>query len=154
MMLIRPRGRSAIRRRFLTLVMILLVEQRARTRGDVLAARQGLLFFRDNRRRAVATNELSRISFRGRAVRAARFFGAGARAFRQSSILTLALGIGANTADFQFWLDATLLRPLPYAEGGPGIVALSEADREGNDLTVSWPDFRGLAERKQEFLGR
>jgi putative ABC transport system permease protein len=54
-------------------------------------------------------------------------------------ILTLALGIGANTAIFSL-LDATLLRPLPYAEADR-IVALSEADREGKDLTVSWPDF-------------
>jgi putative ABC transport system permease protein len=54
-------------------------------------------------------------------------------------ILTLALGIGANTAIFSL-VDATILRPLPYAEADR-IVALSESDRKGNDLMVSWPDF-------------
>jgi hypothetical protein len=54
-------------------------------------------------------------------------------------ILTLALGIGANTVIFSL-VDATILRPLPYP-GADRIVALSEADRKGNDLMVSWPDF-------------
>lgn len=54
-------------------------------------------------------------------------------------IVTLALGIGANTAIFSL-IDATILRPLPYSQPDR-IVALSEADRNGNDLMVSWPDF-------------
>jgi putative ABC transport system permease protein len=54
-------------------------------------------------------------------------------------VLTLAFGIGANTAIFSL-VDATILRPLPYA-GADRIMALSEADRQRNDLTVSWPDF-------------
>ena len=54
-------------------------------------------------------------------------------------VVTLALGIGANTAIFSL-IDATILRPLPYP-GADRLVALSEADRKGNDLMVSWPDF-------------
>ncbi len=54
-------------------------------------------------------------------------------------IITLALGIGANTAIFSL-IDATILRPLPYPQADR-IVALSEADRKGSDLMVSWADF-------------
>lgn len=54
-------------------------------------------------------------------------------------IITLALGIGANTAIFSL-VDATMLRPLSYPNADR-IVALSEADSKGEDLMVSWPDF-------------
>ena len=54
-------------------------------------------------------------------------------------VVTLTLGIGANTAIFSL-VEATVLRPLPYPEADR-LVALSEADRQGNDLMVSWPDF-------------
>ena len=54
-------------------------------------------------------------------------------------IITLALGIGANTAIFSL-IDATMLRPLPYPDADR-IAALSEADPKGEDLMVSWPDF-------------
>src|SRR5690349_20547306 len=64
-------------------------------------------------------------------------------------ILTLALGIGANTAIFSL-VDATILRPLPYADADR-IVALSEADRSGNDLMVSWPDFTDWRDQSKSF---
>ena len=54
-------------------------------------------------------------------------------------VVTLAVGIGANAAIFSL-IEATVLRPLPNADADR-LVALSEADREGNDLMVSWPDF-------------
>jgi putative ABC transport system permease protein len=60
-------------------------------------------------------------------------------AFSLIIVITLALGIGANTAIFSL-VEATMLRPLPYADADR-IVALSEADRKGNDLMVSWADF-------------
>ena len=61
------------------------------------------------------------------------------RGFALVVVATLTLGIGANTAIFSL-IEATVLRPLPYPNADR-IVALSEADRQGNDLMVSWPDF-------------
>ena len=64
-------------------------------------------------------------------------------------IITLALGIGANTAIFSL-VDATILRPLPYPDA-ERIVAVSEADRRGNDLMVSWPDFTDWRKESRSF---
>ena len=66
-------------------------------------------------------------------------------------VSTLALGIGANTAIFSL-VDATVLRPLPYPDADR-IVALSEANREGGDLMVSWPDFLDWQKESWSFSG-
>ena len=54
-------------------------------------------------------------------------------------ILTLALGIGANTAIFSL-VDTIVLRPLPYPEADR-LVALQEANRKGEEYSLSWLDF-------------
>ena len=59
--------------------------------------------------------------------------------FTAVAILTLGLGIGANTAVYSF-LDNFLLRPLPYPEPGQ-IVRVLERSQKGAQRGVSAPDF-------------
>ncbi|HEX7359809.1 MAG TPA: permease prefix domain 1-containing protein [Bryobacteraceae bacterium] len=60
--------------------------------------------------------------------------------FAAAAILTLALGIGANTAVFSI-VDAVLLRSLPYPDAGRMVVIHEELNR-ARPLNVSW---RGTA---------
>jgi predicted permease len=64
-------------------------------------------------------------------------------------VLTLACGVGANTAIFSL-VDAAILHPLPYPNADR-IVALSEMNHKGDDLTVSWPDFLDWREQTTSF---
>jgi predicted permease len=71
--------------------------------------------------------------------------------FALVAMLSLALGIGANTAAFSM-ADAALLRPLPVADPGHVVALHAETPQQGLG-GLSYPDFEDVARRTQAFEG-
>src|SRR2546426_1001129 len=74
--------------------------------------------------------------------------------FTLIAVITLALGIGANTAIFT-WLKAIILQPLPGVAASDRLVMLhSVAQRSGNEaIPVSYPDYKDYRDRNEVFSG-
>ena len=70
-------------------------------------------------------------------------------AFAGIAVLTLALGIGANTAIFSV-VNAVLLRPLPYA-ASEELVMLRERSPAIDVMSLSVPDFLAWRDQNQVF---
>ena len=68
--------------------------------------------------------------------------------FAAVSILTLALGIAATTIVYSI-VDGILLRPLPIAD--PDRVLLARESTNGQDMSLSWPNFQDWRARQTSF---
>jgi putative ABC transport system permease protein len=71
--------------------------------------------------------------------------------FALVAILTLALGIGANTAIFSV-VRGVLLRPLPFGQPDR-LVTVAELSNKGRPMSVAWPNFTDWRSESSSFAG-
>jgi len=72
--------------------------------------------------------------------------------FAAIAILTLALGIGANTTIFS-WINSALLNPVPGLARPSEVVALTLSKPGDNPFPFTYPDLEALREGQQSFTG-
>lgn len=70
--------------------------------------------------------------------------------FAAVAILTIGIGIGANTTVYT-WMHALLLNPLPGAAEPARVVAVESVAANGDPLTTSWLDYRDFRDRLHSF---
>jgi predicted permease len=72
--------------------------------------------------------------------------------FAAIAILTLALGIGANTTIFS-WINAALLNPVPGLATPSEVVALTLSKPGDNPFPFTYPDVEAIRDGQQSFTG-
>ena len=72
--------------------------------------------------------------------------------FAAIAILTLALGIGANTTIFT-WINSALLNPVPGISDPNQVVALTLSKPGENPFGFTYPDFEAMRDGQQSFTG-
>ncbi|HXZ12751.1 MAG TPA: ABC transporter permease [Candidatus Sulfotelmatobacter sp.] len=72
--------------------------------------------------------------------------------FAAIAILTLALGIGANTTIFS-WINAALLNPVPGVSNPNELVSMSLGKSHENPLGFTYPEIQALRDGQQSFTG-
>ncbi|MBP6703602.1 MAG: ABC transporter permease, partial [Vicinamibacteria bacterium] len=123
-------------------------EQALKRMGDVRAVKRELMELSGKRDREMKiTQWLDEFRYDVKfALRQLR----GAPAFTLIAVVTLALGIGANSAIFAL-VDATLLRPLPFGE--PDRLISIHESRDGDRAFVSPINMRDWLARNRSFEG-
>src|ERR1700761_4224367 len=68
------------------------------------------------------------------------------------AVLTLALGIGANTTIFS-WIHSTLLNPVPGVANPEELVTLSLGESVQNSFPFTYPDYETLRDGQKALSG-
>jgi predicted permease len=75
-----------------------------------------------------------------------------APAFTAAALLSLALGIGANSTVFS-WLESMVLKPYPVIPESDRLVVLNMAAPDGDDWPLSYPVYREWRAQSRSFEG-